>query len=122
MLQVADPSGPWEIEVLMPEKYMGHLIRAQRKLGEQLAVDFILATDPDRKHVGVLDDVHASAEVDPEEGNTVKLLVKIDKAQLGELRPGTEVTARVHCGRRPLGYVLFHEALAWVHKHILFRL
>jgi multidrug efflux pump subunit AcrA (membrane-fusion protein) len=122
VLQVADPSGAWEIEVLMPEKYMGHLIRAQRQLGEQLAVTYILATDPDRKQLGVLNEVHASAEVDPEDGNTVKLLVKIDKEQLGELRPGTEVTARVHCGRRPLGYVLFHEALAWFHKQVLFRL
>ncbi|MGE0533642.1 MAG: HlyD family efflux transporter periplasmic adaptor subunit [Pirellulales bacterium] len=122
VLQVADPSSDWEIEVLMPEKYMGHLVRAQQELGKELGVTYILATDPDRKQLGVLTDVHASAEVDPEDGNTVKLLVKIDKEQLGDLRPGTEVTARVNCGRRPLGYVLFHEPLAWLYKHVLFRL
>ncbi|MGD9649038.1 MAG: hemolysin D, partial [Pirellulales bacterium] len=103
-------------------KYMGHLVRAQQELGKELGVTYILATDPDRKQLGVLTDVHASAEVDPEDGNTVKLLVKIDKEQLGDLRPGTEVTARVNCGRRPLGYVLFHEPLAWLYKHVLFRL
>lgn len=122
MLQVANPAGSWEVEVLMPEKSMGHLVRAQRKLGDDLAVTYILATDPDQKHLGVLDDVHSSAEVNAEDGNTVKLLVKIDKEHLGDLRPGTEVTTRVHCGRRPLGYVLFHEVLAWIHEQILFRL
>jgi len=66
--------------------------------------------------------VHSSAEVNAEDGNTVKLLVNVDKEHLGDLRPGTEVTTRVHCGRRPLGYVLFHEILAAIHEHILFRL
>jgi hypothetical protein len=122
MLQVANPAGPWEVEVLMPEKSMGHLVRAQRKLGEHLEVTYILATDPDQKHLGTLEDVHSSAEVNAEDGNTVKLLVNVDKEHLGDLRPGTEVTTRVHCGRRALGYVLFHEILAAIHEHILFRL
>ncbi len=38
-----------------------------------------------------------------------------------DLRPGATVTAKVYCGRRSLGYVWFHDLLAFVQSRILFR-
>ena len=45
-----------------------------------------------------------------------------DKQQLPELRSDTTVTAKVHCGRRSIGYVVFHELLETVQSKILFWL
>jgi hypothetical protein len=30
------------------------------------------------------------------------------------------VIAKVHCGRRPLGYVWFHEVIEWFYLHVWF--
>jgi len=51
-----------------------------------------------------------------------KLRVAIDKSDLPELRPGTGVTAKVHCGRKAIGYVWLHDLIAWIYSNILFWL
>jgi multidrug efflux pump subunit AcrA (membrane-fusion protein) len=122
MMQVADPNGPWELEVLMPEDRMGHIAQARHDLGDPLTLKYILATDPDTEHVGKVTEIHSAAEVRGEEGNTVVLRVDIDKNDLKDLRPGATVTARVYCGRRAIGYVWFHDLIDWVYSKILFRL
>ncbi len=47
--------------------------------------------------------------------------VKIDKADLSAPRLGVGVTAKVYCGRRPLGYVLLQDVIAFIQSRILFR-
>ena len=32
------------------------------------------------------------------------------------LRPGATADAKVHCGRASLGYVWFHDAIAWLQR------
>ncbi len=122
LMRLADPTGDWELELLMPEDRMGHITRAMRELGDDLKVTYILATDPRTQHVGTIKEVHSVAVVRGEEGNTVRVRVTIDKQELGELlRPGAKVTAKVYCGRRSLGYTWFHDLVAFVHSRILFR-
>jgi hypothetical protein len=57
--------------------------------------------------------------------NTVSFRVALDDqealALADALRPGAAVAARIDCGYRPLGYVLFYEVLAFVQKNVLFR-
>ena len=83
---------------------------------------YILATDPGTNFHGTVSEVAESAEVRGDEGNTVLVKVAIDKSDLVDLRPGATVSAKVYCGRRPVGYVLFHSLIAFVQSHILFRL
>ncbi len=35
------------------------------------------------------------------------------------LRPGATATAKVHCGRASLGYVWFHDAIAWIQRTVV---
>ena len=58
---------------MMPEDRMGHVTRAQLdpKLGKELRVRYILATDADTTYYGIVKEVHYNAEVRGEEGNTV---------------------------------------------------
>ncbi|MEA1950133.1 MAG: HlyD family efflux transporter periplasmic adaptor subunit [Planctomycetota bacterium] len=129
LMQVADTQGPWQLELQMPEDSMGYIVRAQRakeKEGEgpDLPVTFILATDPGIEFEGKIKEIHYSAEVRGEEGNTVLIKVEIadsvDRDLFPDLRPGTEVTAKVYCGKRSIGYVLLYKAFAFVQSRIIF--
>ncbi|HEX3998442.1 MAG TPA: biotin/lipoyl-binding protein [Pirellulales bacterium] len=140
LLTVADPTKAWELEVHMPEDRMGAVVEAQNQLDEQkkkwaaegkpkpdamLPVSFILATDPGNRHQGLLKEIHKGANVMGEEGNVVLLRVKIqnDGHDLGltDVRPGATVTAKVDCGKASLGYVLFHDVIAFIQSKVLFR-
>jgi pyruvate/2-oxoglutarate dehydrogenase complex dihydrolipoamide acyltransferase (E2) component len=84
-------------------------------------VTFILRTDAGTTLRGRIKEISRSAEVRGDEGNTVLIKVAIDKSQIHDLRPGAEVTAKVHCGRRSLGYVWFHEVVSFIQSKIIFR-
>ena len=84
----------------------------------------ILQVSPGDEHDGVVDEVHAHAEVRPEEGNTVLVRVAFDKTQLNptDMTQGATVTAKINCGRVPIGYKYFHDVIAFIQMKILFRL
>jgi hypothetical protein len=183
LLRVADPGGPWQLELHMPESRMGHIVKQQQALydksraklrallleerqsrvgdapdenpqqaveaelaavpdaqlrdkilaiieqwDDRLEVSYILATEPGTTRYGRVKEIHRSAEVRGDEGNTVLIKVAIDKSELPQLRPGSTqlrpgstVTAKVSCGRQPLGYVLLHDVIAFIQSRILFR-
>jgi len=135
LMEIADPSQAWELEIHLPESRMGHVaerlqrLRQQRPPGE-LEVTFILATHPDAKLRGVVTEIHASAEVEGNAGNTVRMDVAFPQEQLrslvadpaNDLKVGADVKAKIHCGRASIGYVWFHEVWEFIQSRILFRL
>ena len=111
----------------MPDDRLGHVNHAAaeaREAGRDLTVDYILATDPGTRHHGTVKEIHEQAEVRGEEGNTVLVRITIDPSrhEKEELGAGATVTARIACGRRSLGYVWFHDVLAFIQSQVLFRL
>jgi hypothetical protein len=129
LLSVADPKGDWELELYMRESRGGHVRRAradkdlqERYPGAGERVSYVLATDPGTKRRGTVREVKESTEVRQDEGNIVKVRVDIDRAQIGDPHPGATVTGQVYCGRKPLGYVWFHEAWEWLQTHVFFYL
>ena len=133
LFSIADKTGPWELEVKMPDDRMGHVNRAvasAREDGRELQVDYILATDPGTRHVGTVRAIHEQAESSTsagmrgEDGNTVLVRVTIDPSrhEKEELGVGATVTARIACGTMSFGYVWFHDVIAFIQSQILFRL
>ena len=120
LLTVVDPNGDWQLEVEVPERRMGHIATAARSSGEPLEVTFVPATHPHLQLTGRVVKIDRTADVRGEAGNSVLVRVAIDKSQLPDLRDGAKVTARIHCGSRPLGYVLFHDLIETVQQKILF--
>lgn len=136
LMSVVDPRGAWELEVHMRESRCGHIRRARERVqqdptwaqqnpdvGER--VTFVLATDPGTTHTGTIREIKGSTEVlEEEKVNVVDIKVDIspsEREEIGNPRPGTTVTAHVYCGRRPCGYVWFHEAWEWVELHVFFK-
>ncbi|HEX3601603.1 MAG TPA: HlyD family efflux transporter periplasmic adaptor subunit, partial [Lacipirellulaceae bacterium] len=127
LLEIADPTQDWELEVSMPEKRMGHIAEATSVAkGQPLTVTFFLATNPAKEFTGKIQEIEHSAEVRGEEGNTVFIRVGFDQQELRNAvkdpKIGASATAKVHCGKRALGYVWFHDLVDFVRSKILFRI
>lgn len=147
IMEVADPTKEWELEIDVPESKMGHVVRHWQKIQEedpkaQLDVSFILATNPDYEDrlSGKVTKIHSSAEVNGDQGSAVRMTVSFDQNELlklvddsgasgneaiaqlkKNLKVGADVKAKIHCGREPVGYVWFHELWEFIQSRILFR-
>ncbi len=129
LLEIADFTKPWELEVSMPESRMGHIAKAQavaEREGRKLPVTFIFALNPGEELEGTVEEIHRSAEVRGESGNTVLVRVSFDQNRLHEVVPDPKVdntaTAKIHCGTRAIGYVWLHDLIDFVRAKILFRI
>ncbi len=120
LLTVARTDSDWELLVRMPEHRMGHVLEAHREASAPLEVTFMLASEPGRTYEGQLTEVHGRAEQDAERGSFVPLKVQFDKSRVLQLRPGSEATVKVHCGRRCLGFVWFHDVWEFLQTQVFF--
>lgn len=120
LLSVVDPQGPWELELYVPERRVGHVLQAMEASDEPVEVCFQLHAQSGREFRGTILDYHRLAEVRPEQGNTVAVRVAVNKEDIAQLHPETTVSAQIQCGRRSLGYVLFQDVIetaqrAWLY-------
>lgn len=147
IMEINDPTKDWELELEVPEAKMGHVQRQLKELRKsdpnaQLAVTFILATNVETADqlVGRVIADAPSAEVNGDKGNSVRMRVAFDQAELlkltdatgspdqaiadlkEQLKVGADVKAKIHCGREPIGYVWFHELWEFIQSRILFRM
>ncbi|MEZ6093576.1 MAG: hypothetical protein R3C03_04965 [Pirellulaceae bacterium] len=101
---------------------MGHLIDAQQSQSEPLKVTFTLASNPSQQFTGKVIRVDPCMDVRDDNGNTGRVLVSFDNQQIPSelLRSGTRVTAKVDCGTRSVGFVLFHELYETAKSSVLF--
>ncbi|HBJ38581.1 MAG TPA: hemolysin D [Planctomycetaceae bacterium] len=123
LMEIADLSQPLHLEVNMPDKRMGHLDKRIRELDQPtLPVRYVLATHPDEPMLAELprSEIQLRAQVDAEQGSTVKMRAIPDREQLEKRspRPGAKVIANVQCGKRAAGFVLFHEVYEWLCKFL----
>ncbi len=120
LMTVADLEGPWVLELRIPDDRVAHVLAAQQVLGEGLGVSFILAADPGVRRRGQVDRVGARTEVSETDDAFVLTAVNINRDEIPELVPGSTVTAKIDCGRRPVGYVWFHDLWEAIQSWVLF--
>jgi hypothetical protein len=117
MLTVADLEGPWVVELRLADHRTGHVLAARDELKKDLDVSFALAAQPGTSYEGRISQVALSTDVDQAAGPTVLVTVAFDRGKVAPLRPGAGVLARIHCGRRALGYVWLHDLFEFVQSH-----
>ncbi len=120
LMTVADLNGEWVLELLLPDKSMGHFLNAQKELGDDLLVTFYLATNPDKKLTGRVKDYSRSARADEKEGLSVRVIVAVDKDEIPDLHPGAEVEANIHCPRAAIGYCWLHPVFEFIQRRVIF--
>ena len=124
LFDVMNENGPWHMELLVEEKRMGHLLRAQRErlaAGESIELpgSFILASNPEARFECRLTKISSRSTTDSEMGTAFELTAVADEQQqLPPLRIGTEVTVKVYCGKTSLAYWCFGDVVEFLQKYL----
>ncbi len=118
LMTIVAPDTTWQVELFVPEKRVGHLLARMENSRDPVPVSFTLASRPGLQLHGRLVSVDKVLDVHDDQGNTARVLVEFDNADLGNdlRRSGTRAMGRLECGQRPLGYVLFRELIETVHS------
>jgi multidrug efflux pump subunit AcrA (membrane-fusion protein) len=124
LFTVADTNSGWNLETRVPQDRIGHVITAEQKSKEPLAVRFRLAGDLEHTYSGHVVEITETAVLDTaklsEELPEVRVEVSVDEESLPTARPQMAATVRVKCGRRSLGYVWLHDAWDNIHSWLAF--
>ena len=120
LLEIMDPSGPWRLELEVPEHRMGKIMTAQRRSQTVgLPVRFVLATDVEQTYTGTVQEQSTRANLSSAANTSiVEFYADIDAEEIPGRTIGAEVTAKIDCGERSLGYVLFGDVYEFLMKHI----
>ena len=123
LLTLANPDGPWELELYLPERRLKHVQDGQDvDVGASHDVTFTLASHAGQTFHGRVVEIEQAAEVRGEEGNSVLVRVSVEKSELPPLHDQTTVTAKLNCGRTSLGYAWFCDLIETVQSKVLFWL
>lgn len=128
LLTLANPDGPWELELYLPERRLVHVQNAlasrrrEPPVNRPLDVTFIVSSHPGQTFHGNVVEIEQAAEVRSDKGNCVLVRVAIDKNRLPPLKDQTTVTAKLNCGRASVGYDWFCDLIETVQTKVLFWL
>lgn len=135
-----DPKNPklgdWEVELKIPQKHIGQVLRAfKTKDGaEELDVDILLKTMPTavfkgklrRDKIALQAQNERDAHDEPEPVVLAWVRVHGDdippayRIPLTELVTSTEVNTRIRCGDRAMGYSLFYGVWEFLYEKVVF--
>lgn len=122
LFDIMNDNGAWHMELLLQEKRMGHLLRAQREAAAknervELPGRFTMATQPDVRFDCHLTKVATRSTTDTELGTVFELNAVADEDQtLPEKRIGAEVTVKIYCGQSTLFYWCFGDVVDTAQK------
>ncbi|MBA4189739.1 MAG: hypothetical protein C0467_17270 [Planctomycetaceae bacterium] len=144
LLRVGNLQGPWQIELKIPQRSIGQILRAfadpaycktEAGSGKRyLDVDVLLSSQPDASYLGRLyrDDVSAQAVPNKTEHDetepVITAYVKLNldsfpealKIPTDQFVTGMEVRTRIRCGEHALGYSMFHGVWEWFYEKVVF--
>ncbi|MEZ6091486.1 MAG: biotin/lipoyl-binding protein [Pirellulaceae bacterium] len=138
LLTIVDPQGPWELELKLPGGDRDQLQSALNQIAETseatnrsiesdqstdqssgLETTYILSSHPSQIRTGTIQQIALESKASVDAADTVRL--DFDLGTQTEPRDtlpraGTPVIARVHIGRRSIGYCKLYEFFHWA-KH-----
>lgn len=121
LMTVADLNGPWVLELEIPDDQIADVTEAMKSGEAPLTARFILATAPEVRYLGTLEQVAPATDVHGVEGPTVSAVVcPEDQGVMRTLRPGASVVAKIDCGRKSLLSVMLRGLFRAVRTHLLF--
>lgn len=135
ILRLGDRNGPWEIELKIPQKHIGQVLRAfGPDPNSKLDVDLLLTSAPTRTFRGVLYRNKVAGEAVPnrddhnESAPVVIAYVTLDDPSIPEdlrvpkdlLVTGVEVHSKIRCGNHAMGYSLFYGLWEFLYEKVVF--
>ncbi len=121
LLTIGDLSGPWKVELRIPDRQTGHVLAAQEAQPDApLQVSCLLAMDPRQSFPGTLARLGMRSETSASDSPYVKATVDFDRAAVEQCTAGAGVRASIQCGRRSLGYVWLHDLYDTIRMWLFF--
>jgi multidrug efflux pump subunit AcrA (membrane-fusion protein) len=119
LLEDMDESGPWRLELEVEGSRMGHVLRAwQASPDHKLDVEFIPATALESTFTATLDSISTRSAVSTDQSNIFEMHASTDASKIPDLWIGAEVRAKINCGPRSLGYVLFGDVVEFIRQKL----
>ncbi len=110
LLEIVPQNPAWQLRLSIPSHLLGYVSEARHSTDVPLSVRYTVRSKPEQDWVTELTSVENAIQV--VSGATVcHAVAELQDVPEVELRPGTSVTARISCGRRSLGFVLFREVI-----------
>jgi hypothetical protein len=109
---------PWQLELQVPDDVSGYVREAA--LAGHPAVEFAFQTNAAEEYQGTLDTFADVTDIDSQGELSVRGTVPLKPGLVTSPRRGASVIAKIHCGRRSLGFVWFREVIEFVHRRVLF--
>ncbi|HEV8002237.1 MAG TPA: GAF domain-containing protein [Planctomycetaceae bacterium] len=119
LLEDMDETGPWRLELEVEGSRMGHVLRAWKASPDhKLDVEFIPATALESTFDATLDSISPRSAVSSDQSNIFEMYASTDASKIPDLWIGAEVRAKINCGRRSLGYVLFGDVVEFIRQKL----
>jgi multidrug efflux pump subunit AcrA (membrane-fusion protein) len=112
LVDVYSPTGPWIVELDLPDKYVTYL--ATQELGH--AVKFRLKSRPDRTYEATLTEIAKSTQLDAQSRVILRLKCGFTPKPAEPLAVDATVWADIDCGKRSLGFVWFRGLVEWYER------
>jgi multidrug efflux pump subunit AcrA (membrane-fusion protein) len=124
LVTIADADSGWELRAQTPQRYVGRLLAAQAAEDAPLAASYRLAGDVSTTYSGHVTAIQSAVPLEASglesASPPVEVRIAAEGAAPAAARPGMSASVRIHCGRRPLGYVWFYDVIATVYRWITF--
>ena len=114
LCDVLDVDGDWVVELSIPDDAAGYVLRAEAQ--GPCPVSYLFRTNPDRKYDSRIESISNSVQL-AQDGRPV-VLARMPAATEGDpqFRVGAGVLARIHCGKRSIGFVYLREVIEFFQR------
>lgn len=122
LMEIANPDGPWQLELDVEDRRVGHLLRAWEQSSEgRLKVKFSLAADPNRTYEGEIVEVSNAMRLDHDNKQMMRVRVEIDEEAIALKQAKTGVSAKIYCGyHTSIGYLWLHDIPESLRRYVFF--
>lgn len=112
VMTIADEEGEWQLEMKIPQGKIGYINQAMLDNKDQpLLSNYHIATNPSLKFSGKLIEIAERAELGQSGQPEFRAVITADPESRDGLKAGVGVTARIHCGKRPIGFVWTYQII-----------
>ena len=119
LLEDMDESGPWRLELEVEGSRMGHVLRAWKASPDhKLDVEFIPATALESTFTATLESISTHSAVSNDQSIIFEMHASTDASKIPDKWIGAEVRAKINCGPRSLGYVLFGDVVEFIRQKL----
>lgn len=110
LLEIVPRESTWQLNLQIPDRLRDYVVEHQGASENPPKIRYLVVSSPERDWTTSLKTVDNAIQI--ADGKLIcRATAELDNLPDVDLKPGTSVVARIDCGRRSLGFVLFRELI-----------